>query len=155
MRSIACGAALALALAASPALAAETQDAFTRCLIQSSTGSDRIALMRWLFAAISVHPEARDLTNLTSARRGELSKDAAGRIMRLMFDDCADQTLAMIDDEDGARIEKKVEKGFELFGEVAMQELMNDKAVQAEFEGLQPYAETWINDWLKRKGLDQ
>lgn len=124
--------------ASAPAMAASESDGLSRCLVQSSTGADRLALIQWLFAAVSTHPEAQSLSNLTVARRDELTKDAAERIMRLTMVDCGAESAKAVDKG------QSFEDAFAVLGKIAMGELTNDPSVQAEFAKIQPYARDWL-----------
>jgi hypothetical protein len=130
--------AIALCVAASfaaPAFASPTSDALGACLVDKSTGGDRRALARWIFVAMSAHPQLQDLFDMTPQTRETVNKAAADVFVRLVTADCNDETRAAIDVE-GAIAMKTA---FGKLGEVAMGELTTNKAVQAEFEGLTRY----------------
>lgn len=56
-----------------PALAGPYTDALGSCLADNTTGKDRKELARWIFVAMSAHPEMRDLSNTTHVLRNTRS----------------------------------------------------------------------------------
>jgi hypothetical protein len=130
--------AIALCVAASlapPAHASPTSDALGACLVDKSTGHDRKVLARWIFVAMSVHPELHDIFDLTQQTRDAANQGTADIFTRLVTVDCVDETRAAFD-RDGAIAMKLA---FGKLGEVAMQELISNPAVQASFEGIDKY----------------
>lgn len=130
--------AIALCVAASfalPAHATPTSDALGQCLVDKTTGHDRKLLARWIFVTMSVHPELHDMFVMTAQTRDAANQETANLFMRLMTVDCVDETRAAAE-KDGALAMKLA---FSKLGEVAMQELMSNPAVQASFGGLDRY----------------
>lgn len=120
---------LAAALAA-PAFASPTSDALGNCLVDKSTGRDRKDLARWIFVAVSSHPDMQDLFALSPQVRESANKSAADVIMRLVTVECVDQARASAAVDGGATWEK----AFGKLGEVAMKELTTNPAVTTSFE---------------------
>jgi len=120
---------LAAALAA-PAFASPTSDALDNCLVDKSTGRDRKDLARWIFVAVSSHPDMQDLFALSPQMRETANKSAADVIMRLVTVECVEQARASAAVDGGATWEK----AFGKLGEVAMKELTTNPAVTTSFE---------------------
>lgn len=133
MRAAILGLSLMLAGGAiSPAFAGPASDAFGRCLVQSSTGRDRLNLVRWIFAAMAQHPEVKALSSLTPQQRMGYARDAGATVERLLTKDCRAESVAAI--REGGPV--AFQQAFQLFGQTAVQELITDPAVQGEFAGL-------------------
>ncbi len=130
--------AIALCGAASfalPAHATPTSDALGACLVDKSTGHDRKVLARWIFVAMSVHPELKDIFSLTQQTRDTANQGTADIFMRLVTLDCVNETRAAVE-HDGPVAMKLA---FGKLGEVAMQELISNPNVQSSFEGIDKY----------------
>lgn len=124
--------ALAVFSMASAAQAGPAVDAFGKCLVQSSTGKDRIAFIRWMYAAMSAHPDVRSTSAISPELRNEISAQAGAVMDRLVLNDCHAQAVAAVR-EGGATA---VASSFEVFGRVAMTELMADPSVGKELNAL-------------------
>ena len=104
-------------------------EATQTCLADSTSGKDRKLMARWIFLAIAVHPEFKSLSTTTPEIQEATSREFADLVMRLMTVDCKAQMQAMIaadSDVTGA-----MKAAFSHLGQVAMQELMTNKDVEA------------------------
>jgi hypothetical protein len=131
-------AAASLAIAATAAGAAQAgpaSDTFGTCLVQSSTGKDRIVFVQWMFAALAANPNVASMANVSPERRAELSRQGAEVMQRLILKDCHAEAVAAIR-QDG---EQAITASFQLFGQAAARELMSDPAVEKEMSGLDAY----------------
>ncbi len=139
MKRIASGAAvLAITLAVnSPVQAGPASSALGKCLVQSSTGKDRIVFMQWFFAALSVNPNVATFAVTTKDQRDAATRNAAEVFDRLIFTDChAEAEAAEREDGDTA-----LSTGFEAFGRIAVTELMSDPKVGKEMSTLGDYVD--------------
>ena len=130
--------AIAVCVAASFALpvhATPTSDKLGECLVDKTTGHDRKLLARWIFVTVSVHPELHDMFVMTPQTRDTADQETANLFMRLVTVDCINETRAAVE-KDGSPAMKLA---FSKLGEVAMQELMSNPAVQASFGGIDRY----------------
>ena len=130
--------AIALCVAASfalPAHATPSSDALGECLVDKTTGHDRKLLARWVFVTMAAHPELHDMFVMTDQTRDAANQETANLFMRLVTVDCVNETRTAVD-KDGALAMKLA---FSKLGEVAMQELMTNPAVQASFGALDHY----------------
>ena len=112
-------------VALQPALAGPYSDELAKCLVRSMTDADKNSLVKWLFAAVAVHPEVKSIASVSDAERTELNKNAAKLFERLIFESCKTQT------QDAARQEgpTTLQASFELLGQVAGRGLLSDPAV--------------------------
>ena len=97
-----------------------------QCLVDNSTGADRIAVAGWMLAAIASAPQLKDVAVVTPAKKEQLDRGMAAVFTRLMTKDCPAQAQALIATQD--------QSGFEVaggaLGKIAMQELLGNPASQ-------------------------
>jgi len=114
-------------LVAPPAHAGEAGEALSKCLSDATTPDDRRALVRWIFSAISVHPDLREFTTIDAARRERIEAESVAVFERLIVQDCTAQTRMALMQEgtDG------FQTAFKTLGELAMGGVVEDAQVQA------------------------
>ncbi len=122
---------LLLALAATPLAAGPKSDAMGQCLVASTTGADRIDLVRWIVLAYSKHPSVSDYVTTDPEKDEEVERRMAALVERLVVDDCADASRAAFTDEGPLAMQS----AFEALGRVAGVELLNDRAVMEAVSG--------------------
>jgi hypothetical protein len=93
--------------------------------------------MKWVFAALSAHPEMRLDVSITAAQRQESSRLAALLMQRLMIEDCRSEMVAAVKYEGNSA----VESAFRVLGEVATRGLMTNAEVMKSLGGLQNYVD--------------
>lgn len=128
MKLICIAVSIAVAAHALPAWAGPTADTAGTCLTDNTTGKDRKILTRWVYLAMSKHPELRALSSATSADHDASTRDVAALFQRLVVVDCRDEIKAMIAAEGSGSMGLP----FEVLGRVAMLELMGNPDVAAE-----------------------
>ena len=107
-------------------------DELSKCILESTSKKDRIALVRWMFAAASVHPAVKPLSSVTEEQLEEANKQTADLFMRLLTESCRQQTKkALRYDGDAA-----LRTSFHTLGTVAGQDLFSDPTVAAGLDGL-------------------
>jgi hypothetical protein len=95
-------------------------DALTKCLADNTTAKDRKDLSRWLFVAISAHPEMQDLA-VNSQEANEQAYRAMGVIVtRLLTESCLREVRAVFKSGQGSQA---MDGAFEALGRLAMLEL--------------------------------
>lgn len=132
--------ALALvALVATPARAQSPApiEALSRCVAENTTGKDRKDLARWLFVAMSAHPEMKSISPTSREAAEEVSRVTGALFTRLMAETCRQQVRAAIQAGGPAAIQT----AFGVLGQLAMQELMADKDVAATMGLLDRYVD--------------
>ena len=130
LRSTLAAAALALPLVAA---AGPATDALGRCLTDQTSGKDRKELARWVFVAMSAHPEIKELSNVSPEARARADQSMGALVTQLLSDRCAKQTKQAVASEGPASLQG----AFEVLGKVAMQELMTNQQVQASFSAFE------------------
>ena len=117
------------------AIAGPAADALSSCIADSSTGKERKELARWIFVAMSVHPELKGLSTISNPTREETDQKIAQLATKLLTDNCAKEAKAALSTEGNASFEA----AFGALGRLAMQELMADPAVNASFSNYTKY----------------
>ncbi|MBL8019002.1 MAG: hypothetical protein JNM27_05015 [Leptospirales bacterium] len=114
-------------LLASTTFAGPQADALGRCLKDNTSATDRKELAKWVFVALSTHPEIRPLSNIPESKRDEFDRHLADLSTRLITENCKAEAREALRQE-GV---KAFETAFGLLGEVAMEELMSHPDVSA------------------------
>jgi hypothetical protein len=122
-------------LASVPAMSAPESDALGQCMVDSLNGKERRLMARWIFFAMSAHPEISGYSNVTAALRVESDEYIGELITRLLTSDCTVEAAAAM--QTGSSV--AMSKAFELVGGVAMQELMNNSDVTGAISGFERY----------------
>ena len=90
-------------------------DDLARCLVESSTPSDKIILVKWMFTPMSLHPAVKSIASVSDEQVDKSNKEAADTIVKLITETCKDQTVKAIKYEGEAAIRSS----FNVFGNVA------------------------------------
>ncbi|WP_245932819.1 hypothetical protein [Aquabacterium olei] len=101
------------------------------CLTDNTSGKDRKDLARWIFVAMSVHPEIRSLSSVSPETRDQADKTMAALVTRLLTANCEKQTREVVSLEGNMGMYN----AFRALGEVAMRELMGSPEVAASVGG--------------------
>lgn len=118
-----------------PAWAQSPGALLNKCLADSTTGKDRQNLARWFFAAMTVHPEIRDLTSATPELADQTSRSMAVIVTRLLTGSCVSEAQAVVRSEGSPGLGK----GFEILGQLAMMELLSNADVVASVSRFERY----------------
>ena len=97
---------------------------FASCMVDNLNGKERKNLAKWIFFSIAAHPEIKMYSSATQTDLSESDKYIGSLITRLLTENCPNELKAANKVDPQA-----IEKGFELVGQVAMQELMNNQEV--------------------------
>lgn len=110
-------------------------DDLGKCMMESTTVSDRNNLVRWMFAASSLHPAVKSISAVTEVQLDAANRETGGLVMKVLTVSCKDQA------EKAIRYEGKsaLELAFGALGELAGQELLGSPEVTAGMEGLTKY----------------
>jgi hypothetical protein len=119
---------LALSQPAATPAPGQYSDALSRCLLASSSESDRATLTRWVFAAMSAHPSVADLSRVSAAQRDAAARAGAALFERLITVDCRKETLATLKHEG----REGFAASFQQFGTGSMRGLISHPAVATE-----------------------
>jgi hypothetical protein len=109
------------------ALAASPSEALGTCLVDNTTGKDRKELARWIFMAVTAHPDIRELSAATEEQIIQSNKNMATLVTRLLTENGTTEVRAARNEGGGANT--NMFQAFKSLGEVAMQELMGNRNV--------------------------
>ena len=107
--------------------AGPSADALGKCLADNTTGKERKDLARWIFLAMSTHPEIKRFSTTTSADLEQSSKTTGALFTKLLTESCVTELRATVQAEGP----QSLQAAFSTLGQVAMQELMSDGGVNA------------------------
>ncbi len=127
---------LSLIMAIPAAQAATPTQELGRCLVDTLNGKERKGLAKWIFFSMAAHPEIAGYANATPAVIEQSDRYVGGLITRLLTDDCPNELRLA----HGAN-PQAIEQAFELVGQVAMQELMNNPAVMRTLTNYSKFAD--------------
>jgi hypothetical protein len=129
-----CAVCSVVALWSSDAAAGPYSDDLAKCLVRSTTPSEKTTLMKWIFAAAALHPDVKGIGSVTEAQRDELSKSTGRMVERLLTESCKNET------QDAMKYEGPIvfQSAFSVLGQVAALGLFTDPSVS-----------TYMSDFLK------
>jgi len=118
------------------AFAGSPTDALTTCVADKTTGKDRKDLARWVFFAMSAHPEMTKYRSQQVAADIDSTQRTMGNLVtRLLTSDCASEAHESYSKSGSSAIAT----AFEALGGLAMRELMSNTDVKATMGGFQKY----------------
>ena len=131
-----------------PVQAQQPGNALSTCLADSTSGKDRKDLAKWIFLAMAAHPEMKPHANVSAETMDESSRTMAALVTRLLADSCVSETRAVM----STGGPQSLPLAFQSLGQLAMQELMTDKAVQDSMSLFQRYLDQQrLNEALSGK----
>ncbi len=110
-------------------------DQLSICLVNQTTPADKQELIKWVYVAISSHPELGSLSNIPKKLGDELNKNVASLFVDLLTSRCRKQAVEAV------KYEKNIalQTSFSTLGRVAMQGLMTNPGVANFMGGLDKY----------------
>jgi hypothetical protein len=127
--------ALTVTLMPAVSVAGPATDALASCVADNTTGKDRKDLAKWVFVAMSAHPEIKPLSKASDAVKESLDKNLANIATKLITQSCRTEAHLAFSTEG----EKSFEFAFNALGRLAMQELTTNPAVAASFSNYVKY----------------
>ncbi len=131
-------------------VAAQTPaESLSRCLGENTSGKERKELARWVFFAMAAHPEIKEYATASAPQAAEQShRFMANTVMRLLTESCAPQTRAAF--KEGGSM--AIQIAFQTLGQLAMQELMTDRAVLGNMAAFEKHLDqNKLNQVLRRE----
>jgi hypothetical protein len=74
------------------AVAGPYADDMAKCLVKAASTEDRGIFMRWLFAAMALHPEVASMAAVSPQQRDDLNKRTGALIQKLLTESCRSET---------------------------------------------------------------
>ena len=112
-------------------------DDLSRCLVEKTMPEDKVALVKWMFTLISVHPSVATMTNVTPEQLDASNKAVGELFMKLLTESCREETKRAIKYEGPAMMHRS----FEMLGRAATAELFASPEVKAGFSGVGKYVD--------------
>lgn len=112
-------------------------DQLSDCLVKSTTATDKTAVLQWTFSALSTHPDLKALSNVTDAQRAQLDQNFAKVLQRVIVEQCAAQTKAVIQ-ADGLQA---VGDSFQALGRTTGEEIIQNPEVKQQLKGVIRYVD--------------
>jgi len=130
-------AALAVAgvLGSVPATAGPYSDDLSKCLVRSTGDAEKRTLVKWIFAAVALHPEVADIASVTPAQRTEMTRNTAKIFEKLLADSCRTEVQQAVQYEGP----QTIGSSFQVLGQVAARELFSNPNVAANMADLGKY----------------
>lgn len=134
---VACSIVMALGMlgATQIATAGPTVDQLSQCLVKSTTATDKTAVLQWTFVALSTHPDLKSFSSVTEDQKTQLDQKFAQVLQRILVDQCAEQTKAVIKAE-GIQA---VGDSFQQLGRSTGDEILKNPEVKAQLKGVVRY----------------
>jgi hypothetical protein len=107
----------------------------TKCIIESTTKTDREEFVKWMFSAISMHPAVKSLSSVSEEQMRDANEKVAKLLMRLLTESCRVKAGKSIKYEGQIAIQTS----FQILGQVAAQELFTNQDVAAVMADLEKY----------------
>lgn len=117
------------------AVAGPYGDDMAKCLVKSTTPTDRTTFVKWMFSAMALHPDVKSMANVSTQQRDDLNKNAGLMFQHLLLDSCRAETQQAIKYEGT----QTISYAFQIFGQVAARELFTDPQVAAAMSGMTKY----------------
>ena len=130
-----CGVVMLSVVCGSMAQAGPYADDMAKCLVKSSSADDKSLFMKWLFAAIALHPDVQAMATITPAQRDDLNRRTALLIQKLLTDSCRAAAQQAVRYEGPATIQY----AFQVFGQAAAGDLFASPQVAAGMKDLAKY----------------
>jgi len=70
-------------------------DDLSRCLVESSTSSDKLILVKWMFIAISLHPAVKSMVSVSAEQLDNSNKEIADLFVKLLTETCVSGAVKM------------------------------------------------------------
>lgn len=118
-----------------PVHAGPYTDELSKCIVASTTTNDRVAIVKWMFSAASLHPAVKSITSVSEEQLEEANKKTAELLMRLLTESCIQQAKKAIKYEGQVAIQSS----FQILGQVAGRELFSSPDVAAGMAGFEKH----------------
>lgn len=129
--------AVALALHGAVGSAGVYSDSLGKALVAASTPAEKVALVRWIFVAMSLHPGVKDLASVSPQQRLEANQAVGKLFTRLLTEACATEAREAIRYEGTSALSSS----FQILGQVAAREIFGDREVNAGLADLEKFIE--------------
>lgn len=130
--------------AANTALAQTHSAQLSQCIVQNTTEKDRLAFIQWLAIAMLAHPDLKSFSSITPQQGQVFDEKTAAIFERILTQDCKEEFVNTMKFEGIVAMQR----GFETFGAIAMEELMSNPAVAERFSAIDQYMDPKVFECL-------
>ena len=117
------------------AVAGPYSDDLSKCLVRSTGEDEKRTLVKWIFAAVALHPEVAEISSVTPAQRAEMTRNTAKIFEKLLADSCRAEVQQAVQYEGP----QTIGTSFQVLGQVAARELFANPNVSASMADLGKY----------------
>jgi hypothetical protein len=115
----------------------DASKALSECVVLSTTGRDRLVLIRWIAVSIGSANSMQDAMTVKPGAKEEADRKMGVLFTRLFTVDCRNEAAPLLKGKDDAG----VEAAFGQLGRIAMNELMADPQVEQSLTAFVQYAD--------------
>jgi hypothetical protein len=119
-------------LVSARAAAGPYADDMAKCLVKAASPEDRTLLVKWIFSAMTLHPDLASMSAITTQQRDALTKSAGALFQRLLLESCRSETQQAVQNEGP----QTIQYAFQILGQVATRGLFSDPHVLEGMKGL-------------------
>jgi hypothetical protein len=113
-----------------------------KCLVKSTSAEDRTVLVKWIFSAMSLHPDLASMSSISTQQRDALTQGVGALFQRLLLESCRTETHDAVQNE-GIQT---IQYAFQILGQVAVRGLMTDPQV---LEGMKSVGKSLDEEKIK------
>ncbi|OTG63471.1 hypothetical protein [Acinetobacter silvestris] len=117
------------------AVAGQTVDQLSDCLVKATTATDKTTVLQWTFVALATHPDLKIFSNVTTEQKTQLDQKFAQVLQRVLVEQCSAQTKAVIQTE-GLQA---VGESFQQLGRSTGEEIIKNPEVKQQLQGVVRY----------------
>lgn len=110
-------------------------DRLSDCLVKSTTETDQKVVLQWTFVALSNHPDLQVFRQITPEQQESLNKNLAQVLQRILVDQCANETKAVIQ-TDGLQA---VGTSFQKLGQITGEKILKTPEINEQYKGIIQY----------------
>ena len=114
-----------IAPVSTPVTAGAYADSLAKCLVETTTATERTDLVKWMFLMMALHPEVSAMSTVTTVQRTSYNKNIASLFQKVVTKNCLMETKQALEYE-GPHV---IEQAFGQLGQVAARGLFGDPAV--------------------------
>ena len=131
-----------LGFASTKAEAGPYGDDLAKCLVNSTTSTDKRALVKWMFATAAQHPDVKPIAAVSTQQYDAFNKAIGTQFELLLTKTCRQQAQQAVKFEG----ESTIESSFQILGQAAARELFAYPSVAAGMADMTKHADS-------RKGI--
>ncbi|MDA0280293.1 MAG: hypothetical protein O3C29_07645 [Proteobacteria bacterium] len=116
-------------------IAGEYTDELSECLLDATSEEDKLSLVKWMFAAMALHPAVDGIADVSLSARERANREMAQLIIKLLSRACFTETRLALRNEGSMALQRS----FAVLGQVAATNLFSDPSVAAGLASLETY----------------